>query len=246
MCKVWQARAFDNPSREGHHPAISEQSRRGEKSKDGRQGTGQQGRRQEAQGRRQEGRREVASPAGALDRDRYRPTTADLRAAVDRQIDDVISPGLRTLFVGINPGLWSGATGHHFARPGNRFWRAIHAAGLTDEVLSPADQHQLLGYGIGVTNLVYRTTATAAELTADELHAGGQLLRAKLQRYRPAQVAFLGVTTYRVAFDQARALVGRQPDLIAGIETWVLPNPSGLNAHYQLDALARAYAQLRD
>jgi TDG/mug DNA glycosylase family protein len=150
------------------------------------------------------------------------------------------------LFVGINPGLWSGATGHHFARPGNRFWRAIHEAGLTPALLSPDRQRELLDFGLGITNLVNRTTATAAELTADELRAGARALIDKVERHRPAKVAFLGVSTYRIAFDRVKAALGRQSDRIATSEVWVLPNPSGLNAHYQLPALARAYAQLAD
>jgi TDG/mug DNA glycosylase family protein len=174
----------------------------------------------------------------------YRPTADDLRAAVGKQIEDVIAPDLDVLFVGINPGLWSGATGHHFARPGNRFWRAIHDAGLTPNLLSPDRQGELLRYDLGITNLVNRTTATAAELTADELRAGARSLVDKIARLRPQKVAFLGVSTYRVAFDQPKAVVGRQPDRIDGSEVWVLPNPSGLNAHYQLPDLARAYAQL--
>ena len=201
----------------------------------GRQGTRQQGRRQEAQGRRQEGRGQVG-----------RPTPADLRAAADKKIDDVIGPGLRTLFVGINPGRWSGATGHHFARPGNRFWRAIHEAGLTPTLLSPDRQTELLRFGLGVTNLVNRTTATAAELTADELRAGGRALVAKVEQYRPLQVAFLGVSTYRIAFDHPTAAIGRQAERILTSDVFVLPNPSGLNAHYQLPALAAAYAALRE
>ncbi len=150
------------------------------------------------------------------------------------------------LFVGINPGLWSGATGHHFARPGNRFWRAIHEAGLTPTLLSPDRQRQLLDFGLGITNLVNRTTSAAAELTPDELHAGGRALVDKVARHRPGKVAFLGVSTYRIAFDRPKAALGRQPDRVATSEVWVLPNPSGLNAHYQLPALARAYAQLAD
>jgi double-stranded uracil-DNA glycosylase len=215
----------------------------------GRQGTWQQGRRQEAQGRRQEGRRQVAASdiAGAPTQlARYRPTAADLRAAVDKTIEDVIADDLRVLFVGINPGLYSGTTGHHFARPGNRFWRAIHDAGLTPTLLSPDQQHELLRHGLGVVNLVNRTTARADELSDNELRAGAPPLVAKIERHRPRKVAFLGVSMYRIAFDQPKASLGRQPAEIAGSEVWVLPNPSGLNAHYQLPALAHAYAQLAD
>jgi double-stranded uracil-DNA glycosylase len=174
-----------------------------------------------------------------------RPTPADLAVARQRELEDVIGPDLRILFVGINPGLWSGATGHHFARPGNRFWAALHGAGLTPELLTPDRQRELLKHGLGVTNLVARTTAGAAELSADELRYGARALLAKLERYRPANVAFLGVSTYRIAFDRPRARVGRQPGAIAGAQVWVLPNPSGLNAHYQLPQLIAAYGQLR-
>ena len=173
-----------------------------------------------------------------------RPSPTDLAAARDRTLEDVIAPDLRILFVGINPGLWSGATGFHFARPGNRFWRAIHDAGLTPRLLSPADQRELLDYGIGIVNMVARTTATAAELSDDEIRAGGRMLVDKIVRFRPRKVAFLGVSTYRIAFDRPKASVGRQDERIGGSETWVLPNPSGLNAHYQLPQLAAAYRQL--
>ena len=176
----------------------------------------------------------------------YRPTKQDLQAAADKTIQDVIAPGLRILFVGINPGLWSGATGHHFARPGNRFWPAIHRAGLTPELLSPDRQEELLRYGIGVANLVARTTASAAELTLDELRAGGASIVPKILRFRPRKVAFLGVSTYRVAFGLPKAAIGGQPERIGSSEVWVLPNPSGLNAHYQLPELARVYAELKD
>ncbi len=175
----------------------------------------------------------------------HRPTTEDLAQARERTIADVIAPDLRILFVGINPGLWSGATGFHFARPGNRFWRAIQGAGLTPTLLSPDRQDELLELGMGITNLVARTTASARELTADELRDGARSLVAKVDRYRPRTVAFLGVTTYRLAFAEPDAIVGRREWSIAGAEVWVLPNPSGLNAHYQLPQLAAAYAQLR-
>jgi TDG/mug DNA glycosylase family protein len=175
-----------------------------------------------------------------------RPTPAELAAAVSRTIPDVIEPGLGVLFVGINPGLWSGATGHHFARPGNRFWRAIQAAGFTPDVFAPSRQRDLLANGVGITNLVERTTASAAELSAEELRAGGRRLVAKLEAFRPKVVAFLGVSTYRVAFNRPKAVVGRQSESIAGSEVWVLPNPSGLNAHYQLPQLSALYGELRE
>jgi TDG/mug DNA glycosylase family protein len=174
-----------------------------------------------------------------------KPTAEELAAAVGRTIRDVIAPGLDILFVGINPGLWSGATGFHFARPGNRFWKAIHLAGLTDRVLDPSEHEGLLGYGIGITNLVPRTTAAAAELTTAELRAGGRALVAKLERFGPKQVAFLGISTYRVAFDAPKVGIGLQPERLVGSLAWVLPNPSGLNASWTLAKLAEAYAALR-
>ena len=175
-----------------------------------------------------------------------RPTPADLAAARDRTLKDVIAPGLRVLFVGINPGLWSGATGFHFARPGNRFWPALYRAGLTPRLLSPTDQRELLDYGLGIVNLVPRTTAVAAELSNEELRAGGRALIAKIERYTPLKTAFLGLSTYRIAFDRPKASIGRQEERIGVSDVWVLPNPSGLNAHYQLPQLAEAYAHLRD
>lgn len=167
-------------------------------------------------------------------------------AARDRTIEDVIAPHLRVLFVGINPGLWSGATGLHFARPGNRFWRAIHEAGLTPTLFAPSEQRRLLDYGLGITNLVARTTAAASELSEDEIRAGGGVLLRKIERYRPRRVAFLGLSTYRIAFDRPKASIGRQEERMASSEVWVLPNPSGLNAHYQLPELVAAYAALAD
>jgi TDG/mug DNA glycosylase family protein len=157
---------------------------------------------------------------------------------------DVIGPGLEILFVGINPGLWSGATGFHFARPGNRFWKAIHLAGLTDRVLDPSEQHELLRHGIGVTNLVPRTTATAAELSTTELREGARALVTKVERHRPHQLAFLGISTYRIAFREPHAKLGLQSHRLGGARAWVLPNPSGLNASWTLPRLAEAYAAL--
>ena len=173
-----------------------------------------------------------------------RPTPADLAAAVHRTVPDVIAPGLRLLLCGINPGLWSGATGHHFARPGNRFWRTLHAAGLTDRILEPWQERELLDDGIGITNLVMRTTATAAELTREELRSGAVRLTAIAEDNGPQVVACLGVSAYRVAFDRPKAIVGRQPERIGPSVLWVLPNPSGLNAHYQLPDLARTFGEL--
>ena len=175
-----------------------------------------------------------------------RPTRADLEAARDRAIPDVIAPGLRVLFCGINPSLWSGATGHHFARPGNRFWPTLHRSGFTDRLLRPDETVELLGAGIGITNLVNRATVAADELTPAELRAGADRLRSTVREYRPASVAVVGVSAYRVAFDRPKATIGRQSGPIEGALLWVLPNPSGLNAHYQRDALAAAFAELRE
>jgi TDG/mug DNA glycosylase family protein len=149
------------------------------------------------------------------------------------------------LFVGINPGLYSAATGCHFARPGNRFWPALAAAGFTPARLHPSQQLELLGCGVGITNFVDRPTATAAELTDDEIRAGRPALERKVRRYRPRAVAVVGIGAYRIAFDRPRAVIGRQPETIAGALLWVLPNTSGLNAHYQAAGFARAFGELR-
>lgn len=158
----------------------------------------------------------------------------------------MIAPGLRVLFCGINPGLWSGAVGHHFARPGNRFWKVLAGAGFTGRVLSPFEEQELLDSGVGITNLVARATAQAAELTADELRAGARRLEAKAGRYRPAFVAFVGMGAYRTAFGRPKATVGPLPDRVGPAHAWLLPNPSGLQAHYQLPELVEAFAGLRE
>jgi len=157
----------------------------------------------------------------------------------------VIGPGLRVLFVGINPGLYSAATGHHFARPGNRFWPALHLAGFTGRQLHPSEQAQLLAGGYGITNLVNRGTATADELDPAEFAAGRKRLAAKVRRYGPKTVAFLGVGAYCHAFSLKSAPVGPQPQRFEGATVWVLPNPSGLNANYQLPALVKLFRSLR-
>jgi TDG/mug DNA glycosylase family protein len=175
----------------------------------------------------------------------WRPTKADLLAAVDRTIPDVIGPDLRVLFSGINPGLYSAATGWHFARPGNRFWPALHLSGFTDRQLHPSEQDALLAAGLGITNLVARPSARADELTAAELVSGAQILAAKAARWRPRWVAVVGVTAYRTAFARRGAVVGPQPERLGPARVWVLPNPSGLNAHFQLDRLAAEFAELR-
>lgn len=158
---------------------------------------------------------------------------------------DVIAPDLRVLFCGINPGLYTAAVGHHFARPGNRFWPALFAAGFTDRVVSPFDERELLAQGYGVTNVVMRATATADELTREELRAGGKRLIAKVKRYKPAFLAVLGLGAYRAAWEQPKAVIGRQEGKIGETVIWVLPNPSGLNAHYQAKDLAVVFSELR-
>ncbi len=175
-----------------------------------------------------------------------KPTRAEIVAAYGKTIPDVIAPGLKVLFCGINPGLYSGATGHHFARPGNRFWPVLHAAGFTARQLSPAEQQLLLAAGYGVTNLVARATATADELTPAELLAGQQRLAATVETCQPRVVAVLGIGAYRTAFSQPRAAPGPQSDTLAGAQLWVLPNPSGLNAHYQLADLVAVFRSLRE
>jgi TDG/mug DNA glycosylase family protein len=177
-------------------------------------------------------------------RARDRPTPEALLAAAGRTIRDVVAPGLDVLFCGINPGLYSAATGYHFARPGNRFWRALHDGGFTDRVLSPAEQRLLLHAGCGITNLVRRATASADTLHRDELVAGGIVLEKKVRRFRPRWVAVLGLGAYRAAFSQPRAGIGLQPERLASAGVWVLPNPSGLNAHYQPAALAQQFRAL--
>jgi double-stranded uracil-DNA glycosylase len=175
-----------------------------------------------------------------------RPTPADLERARNGLVRDLLAPNLRALICGINPSLYSAAVGHHFARPGNRFWPAIHAAGITPRRFRPDEDGELLALGYGVTNVVERATARADELSPDELVAGGARLAAKIAAWRPATVAVLGVSAYRAAFGRPRAAVGPQSDTIGGAPVWVLPNPSGLNAHYGLDALSRAYREFHD
>ena len=174
-----------------------------------------------------------------------RPTAADLQAATGRTIRDVIAPGLDVLFCGINPGLYSAATGFHFARPGNRFWPALASAAFTSTKLEPGQWRELLARRIGITNLVARATASADELRDDELRAGRKRLETKVRRYRPRAVAIVGLGVYRTAFERPAARIGRQPEDMAGALVWVLPNTSGLNAHYQAADFTRTFAELR-
>ena len=173
----------------------------------------------------------------------------DLTAARDRTLPDVLPAAgepFHVLFCGINPGLYSAATGWHFARPGNRFWPALHLSGFTDRRLRPSEQQELTRYGLGITNIAPRPTAQAAELTAAELRDGANRLRALAEARRPRFVAVLGVTAFRVAFAQPRAVVGPQDDLLGPAHLWILPNPSGLNAHWTLQTLAADFGKLRE
>jgi double-stranded uracil-DNA glycosylase len=167
-----------------------------------------------------------------------------LAAARDKLLPDVLGPDLRVLFCGINPGLVSAVTGHHFARPGNRFWPALHGGGFTPRLLRPDEQDELPSHGAGLTNLVARATAQAAELTDAELRAGGRRLTALVAEHRPRYVAIVGISAYRTAFARPKAVIGPQPERIADVPLWVLPNPSGLNAHWQLPALTAEFARL--
>lgn len=174
-----------------------------------------------------------------------RPTRADLDRARGGSIPDVLAPSLGVLFCGINPSLWSAATGHHFARPGNRFWPALHLSGFTPRLLRPDEQGELPAYGLGVTNLVSRATARADELTADEMRAGRRTLERKVRRRRIGWLAVVGVTAYRVAFAERDAAVGEQSRRVGRTRVWVLPNPSGINASWVTPALVAAFSELR-
>jgi TDG/mug DNA glycosylase family protein len=177
--------------------------------------------------------------------DYRKPSKAEILAAAGKFVPDLIAPRLKVLFCGINPGLYSGATGHHFARPGNRFWTTLYAAGFTAHLLHPSEERELLRSGYGITNLVERATATAAELSNAELIEGQARLIRKGRRFKPKFLAVLGVGAYRVGFGQPKAILGRQSEMIGGTTVWVLPNPSGLNANYQLKDLTELFSELR-
>lgn len=176
---------------------------------------------------------------------RPKPSVEDLVAARCKTVPDVVAPGLAVLFCGINPGLYSAATGWHFAKPGNRFWPTLHRAEFTPRQLRPDEQEQLLAFGLGVTNIVARATARADELTVDELRHGAGRLTGLVETHLPRFVAVVGISAYRDAFDRGKATVGEQAERIAGARLWVLPNPSGLNAHYQLPDLVAAFHTLQ-
>ena len=175
-----------------------------------------------------------------------KPTKEEMIAAAGQTVPDLLARNLRVLFCGINPGLYSAATGYHFARPGNRFWPTLYASGFTARQLSPFEERELLKSGYGITNVAARATATADELTTAELIEGGKILEKKVRRYRPLYLAVLGVTVYRTAFGRPKAKTGLQQETIGATKVWLLPNPSGLNAHYQLKDLARLFSELRE
>jgi len=174
----------------------------------------------------------------------WKPTKAQLLAAVNKRVPDLIAKNLIVLFAGINPGLYTAAIGRHFGRPGNRFWPALHDGGFTPRLFTPFEGSLLLDLKFGITNIVERPTARADELTSDELRAGGQRLETKVKRWRPTVVAFVGIGPYRIVSGNKDACVGLQEATFGGSHAWVLPNPSGLNAHYQPAALAQLFGDL--
>jgi double-stranded uracil-DNA glycosylase len=175
----------------------------------------------------------------------WKPTKAQLLAAHTKRVPDLIAKDLIVLFAGINPGLYTAAIGRHFGRPGNRFWPALFGGGFTPRLYSPFESDSLLDLGFGITNVVSRATARADELSNDELRAGGKRLAVKVKRWRPTVVAFVGLGPYRIISGIKDARVGLQKDQFGGSHAWVLPNPSGLNAHYQPAALAKLFGELR-
>jgi TDG/mug DNA glycosylase family protein len=174
------------------------------------------------------------------------PTKEQLKAAWGKTLPDVIAPNLKVLFCGINPGLYTAAIAHHFGRPGNRFWPTLYSAGFTPRLLSPFEEHELLDYGYGITNVVDRATAAAEELNDPDYIEGGKRLERKVKRYRPKVLAILGVGAYRCAFGRKNAKVGKQDERIGETELWVLPNPSGLNAHFQKPEMMNVFRELRE
>jgi TDG/mug DNA glycosylase family protein len=175
-----------------------------------------------------------------------RPSAEELKTQVGRAMPDIIAPNLRVLFCGINPSVYSAVVGHHFARPGNRFWKALFHSGFTPYLFSPDEDESLLDYGLGITNVASPATTAAADLSNDHFISGAQILREKVLGFKPRYLAIIGVSTYRVAFSKPRAVVGPQDETIGDTKIWVLPNPSGLNAHYQIADLNKLYSELRE
>jgi TDG/mug DNA glycosylase family protein len=176
---------------------------------------------------------------------KQKPSKELLEKARTKTTPDIIAPDLKVLFCGINPGLYSAATGNNFARPGNRFWRVLHRAGFTPHRFHPSEERELLKLGYGITNFCKRTTAKASELTAEELIAGGKALERRVRKYKPKFLAILGVSAYRTAFNRPKAKMGLQEETIGDTRIWILPSPSGLNAHYQLVDLVELFSELR-
>ena len=174
-----------------------------------------------------------------------KPTPEQLRAAQNGRVPDIIAPGLDVIFCGINPSVYSVVVGHHFARPGNRFWPALFAGGFTERLLKPHEDEELLRCGCGITNVVERATVGAAELANEEYLAGGAQLRARLAEFAPRWLCVLGIGAFRTAFDQPKAIIGLQDEIIGQTRVWVLPNPSGLNAHYHPPQLAQLFSEFR-
>ena len=176
---------------------------------------------------------------------KFKPTKEDLRDAVNRTTEDLIDFHLKVLFCGINPGIYSGATGFNFAKPGNRFWKTLYLAGFTERLLHPSEERELLENGYGITSFCRRTTATAAELSNEEIVAGGKNLVKKIEKFNPKFLAILGIGAFRTAFNRPKAEIGLQAETIGQTRLWLLPNPSGLNAHYQLNDLIELFTALR-
>lgn len=176
----------------------------------------------------------------------WKPTKQQLADALRKTVPDVIEMNLRVLFCGINPGLYTTAVGHHFARPGNRFWPVLFKSGFTPKIFSPFDERELLRFGFGITNVVNRATAAESDLSKDEIRLGGKKVITKVLQYRPKILAVCGVGAYRKAFDTENVKPGRQDLMIGTTTLWVLPNPSGLNANYQIDRLVELFRELYD
>ncbi len=174
-----------------------------------------------------------------------RPTPEELRAATGKTMPDIIAPGLKTLFCGINPSVYSVVVGHHFARPGNRFWPALFAGGFTPHRFSPSEDEKLLELGLGITNVAEKSSVAAADLTRLEIEQGARSLEARVLRFEPQILAVLGIGAYRVGFARPKAILGLQDEKIGNTQIWVLPNPSGLNAHYHPPQLAQLFGELR-
>lgn len=176
---------------------------------------------------------------------KLKPTKEELAAAINKTVPDVIKPDLKVLFCGINPGLYTAAIGHHFGRPGNRFWRALYESGFTPRLFDPSEENELLDIGYGITNLVFRATLSADEVSKSEILSGAEVLKQKVLKYQPKWLAVVGIQAYRIAFNQPKAIIGKQKEKNRSTRIWVLPNPSGSNAHYPPPELAIVFENLR-